>query len=82
MTDPETVARALRDISDLEKKTDSIKEEVVDLEIKTSNLALSLDTVKFRIRSIDGLIGWFGKIMASAVVGGIMAFIIKGGLVL
>ena len=81
MTDPETVARALRDISDLEKKTDSIKEEVVDLEIKTSNLALSLDTVKFRIRSIDALIGWFGKIMAAAIIGGIMSFIIKGGLV-
>ena len=82
MTDSETVARALRDISDLEKKTDSIKDEVVDLEIKTSNLSLSLDAVRLKVRSIDGLIGWFGKIMASAVVGGIMAFIIKGGLVL
>ena len=75
--------RALQaDQNELEKRLFKLRDTVRDMEEEINNINIYLDITKAKLKSFDGIIGWIVKLFIGAILGGILTFIIKGGLVL
>ena len=75
--------RALQnDQDELEKRLFKLRDTVRDMEEEINNINIYLDITKAKLKSFDGIIGWIVKLFIGAILGGILTFIIKGGLVL
>ena len=75
--------RALQnDQNELEKRLFKLRDTVRDMEEEINNINIYLNITKAKLKSFDGIIGWIVKLFIGAILGGILTFIIKGGLVL
>jgi predicted nucleic acid-binding Zn-ribbon protein len=59
-----------------------LKEQIQTMKLEVASLTTHLTIVKDKLKSFDGLIGWVVKLSAAAIIGAIMTFILKGGLLL
>ena len=75
--------RRLRDEHDaLEVRLFKLRDTVRDIEEDINTINTHLDIAKAKLKSFDGIIGWIVKIFVGAILGGLLTFIVKGGLVL
>ena len=70
------------DQNELEKRLFKLRDTVRDMEEEINSINIYLDITKAKLKSFDGIIGWIVKLFIGAILGGILTFIIKGGLVL
>jgi len=75
--------RRLRDEqSAIETRLFKLRDTVRDMEEEINNINIHLDIAKNKLKSFDGILGWVVKLFVGAIIGGILTFIIKGGLVI
>tara|TARA_R110001606_G_scaffold31327_3_gene95694 strand:- start:75 stop:329 length:255 start_codon:yes stop_codon:yes gene_type:complete len=66
----------------IETRLFKLRDTVRDMEEEINNINIYLDITKAKLKSFDGIIGWIVKLFIGAILGGLLTFIIKGGLVL
>tara|TARA_R110000796_G_scaffold13733_1_gene44221 strand:+ start:1563 stop:1811 length:249 start_codon:yes stop_codon:yes gene_type:complete len=73
--------RALKDIEELERKAERLKDVVSSLEVQVAALEIHVAAARARLTAIDGVVGWIVKLIIAAIIGGFMTFLLRGGLV-
>jgi len=82
MSNEDEIRRLRDEASTMEKRLFKLRDTVRDIEEEINNINTHLDIAKAKLKSFDGIIGWIVKLFVGAILGGMLTFIIKGGLVI
>lgn len=82
MSSEDEIRRLRDDAATVEKRLFKLRDTVRDIEEEINNINIHLDIAKAKLKSFDGIIGWIVKLFVGAILGGILTFVIKGGLVI
>lgn len=82
MSNEDEIRRLRDEASTMENRLFKLRDTVRDIEEEINNINIHLDIAKAKLKSFDGIIGWIVKLFVGAVLGGMLTFIIKGGLVI
>ena len=82
MSNEDEIRRLRDEASTVEKRLFKLRDTVRDIEEEINNINIHLDIARAKLKSFDGIIGWIVKLFVGAILGGLLTFVIKGGLVI